>query len=327
MFIEEDIIKWYNNFVYLFYIQENIRKKIKGYIWWIKIGISLIVLIVTIIVVIILAAVVILTLSKNNPIESAKEARFKEDVRTFQDELALAVSKEYADAGGHRDEKITTADFDEIKRYIPSFSEKYRDKFVIQDDELRYTNQLDDIEKEYVQNLNIKEKQKLLPDEYEQNEYIYSLKKGEGILTNVKCSDVKKIVMDMKYTTNTDRFGAGFVMAATYDNSNASPVGLIQLNPNNYTINGLWTWNAISTVEEYSKYKKVTIDILRKYENGAYLKLLTWIDQRQELWELYSVIIYNENNEVIFKGIPCIEKSSGEYGVYDVVSKEFCKIK
>ena len=40
-------------------------------------GISLIVLIVTIIVVIILAAVVILTLSKKNPIESAKEARFK----------------------------------------------------------------------------------------------------------------------------------------------------------------------------------------------------------------------------------------------------------
>ena len=39
-----------------------------------KKGISLIVLIVTIIVVIILAAIVILILSKNNPIESAKEA-------------------------------------------------------------------------------------------------------------------------------------------------------------------------------------------------------------------------------------------------------------
>ena len=63
-------------------------------------------LIITIIVVIILAAVVILTLSKNNPIESAKEARFKEDVRTFQDELALSVSKQYAEAGGHRDTKL-----------------------------------------------------------------------------------------------------------------------------------------------------------------------------------------------------------------------------
>ena len=41
-------------------------------------GISLMVLIVTIIVIIILALTVILTLSKNNPIESAREAKFKE---------------------------------------------------------------------------------------------------------------------------------------------------------------------------------------------------------------------------------------------------------
>ena len=56
-------------------------------------GISLIVLIITIIVVIILAATVIITLSKNNPIESAKEASFKEDVRAFQNELYLYIGK------------------------------------------------------------------------------------------------------------------------------------------------------------------------------------------------------------------------------------------
>ena len=49
-----------------------------------KKGISLIVLIVTIIVIIILAAAVILTLSKNNPVGSAKEAKFKEDIRSFK---------------------------------------------------------------------------------------------------------------------------------------------------------------------------------------------------------------------------------------------------
>ena len=48
-----------------------------------KNGISLIVLIITIIVIIILAAAVILTISKNNPVDSAKEAKFKEDVRSF----------------------------------------------------------------------------------------------------------------------------------------------------------------------------------------------------------------------------------------------------
>ena len=40
-------------------------------------GVSLIVLIVTIIVIVILTVTVILTLSNNNPIESAKEAQFK----------------------------------------------------------------------------------------------------------------------------------------------------------------------------------------------------------------------------------------------------------
>ena len=68
-----------------------------------KNGISLIVLIVTIIVIIILAAAVILTLSKNNPIESSKEAAFKEDIRTFQDELAMYIAKDYTSkAGGKR---------------------------------------------------------------------------------------------------------------------------------------------------------------------------------------------------------------------------------
>ena len=42
-----------------------------------KKGISLIVLIITIIVVIILAAAVIITINKNNPVESAKEATLK----------------------------------------------------------------------------------------------------------------------------------------------------------------------------------------------------------------------------------------------------------
>ena len=45
-----------------------------------KNGISLIVLVITILVMIILAGVVIVSLSKNNPIEKAKEAEFKTNV-------------------------------------------------------------------------------------------------------------------------------------------------------------------------------------------------------------------------------------------------------
>lgn len=112
-----------------------------------KRGISLIVLIITIIVIIILAAVVILTITNNNPIGSAKEAAFKEEVRGFQDELAMTVSKEYMNVQGQRDISITTSVYEEIREKIPSFYEKYKDKYIIVDDELVGTIKLKDKEK------------------------------------------------------------------------------------------------------------------------------------------------------------------------------------
>ena len=120
-----------------------------------KKGISLIVLIVTIIVIIILAAAVILTITKNNPVDSAKEATFKEDVKSFQDDLALTVAKKYTDKQGQRDQKISTSDYDKIKEYIPSFTKKYEDKFIIQDDQLVGTDSLSEKEKTWANDLNI----------------------------------------------------------------------------------------------------------------------------------------------------------------------------
>ena len=128
-----------------------------------KKGISLIVLIVTIIVIIILAAVVVLTISKNNPIESAKEAAFKEDVRTFQDELAMYISKDYTAKAGARDDKITATNYNpsgdpaSVYTYIPSFSKKYEGKFVIKNDELMYKEEMLQQEKIWCQSLNVKE--------------------------------------------------------------------------------------------------------------------------------------------------------------------------
>ena len=120
-----------------------------------KRGISLIVLIVTIIVIIILAAAVILTVNKNNPVDSAKEATFKEDVKAFQDDLALTVAKQYTDNKGQRDEKISTSDYEKIREYIPSFTEKYKGKFIIQDDQLVGTDSLSEKEKMWANDVNI----------------------------------------------------------------------------------------------------------------------------------------------------------------------------
>ena len=120
-----------------------------------KKGISLIVLIVTIIVIIILAAAVILTISKNNPVESAREATFKEDVRAFQDELALTVAKEYTNKQGQRDTKIN-ATASEVTNYIPSLKKEYAGKFVIVNDELKYVeDEVTEKEIEWLDDLDI----------------------------------------------------------------------------------------------------------------------------------------------------------------------------
>ena len=95
-----------------------------------KRGISLIVLIVTIIVIIILAAAVILTITKNNPVSSAKEATFKEDVTAMQDELSMYLSKKYADNPTSFEKSSVNLSGDSIVTELPS-TKKYKDKVSI----------------------------------------------------------------------------------------------------------------------------------------------------------------------------------------------------
>ncbi len=68
-----------------------------------KKGISLIVLIITIIVIIILAGSVILSLTKNNPISTAKEAVFKSDLATIRDEINLYSLNKLTESNGNFD--------------------------------------------------------------------------------------------------------------------------------------------------------------------------------------------------------------------------------
>ena len=92
-----------------------------------KKGISLIVLIVTIIVIIILAAVVVLTISKNNPVSSAKEATFKEDMTSIQDELSMYISKKYTDNPASFDKSSVNLSGDSMVTELSS-TKKYKDK-------------------------------------------------------------------------------------------------------------------------------------------------------------------------------------------------------
>ena len=129
-----------------------------------KRGISLIVLIVTIIVVIILAAVVVLTLSKNNPINSSKEATFKEDIYNFKTELELYKAK-ISGNGEDVTKLYASKDSDpSITDVIPSMSKKYIDKLEVREGKLTYIGK---DREEYLQSrdMNLLPEDELLDDD------------------------------------------------------------------------------------------------------------------------------------------------------------------
>ena len=113
-----------------------------------KRGISLIVLIVTIIVIIILAAVVILTISKNNPVSSAKEATFKEDMANIQDELSMYISKKYTDNPLSFEKSSVNLSGDGMVTELPS-TKKYKDKVSVIKGKLVWAGETDENNTEY----------------------------------------------------------------------------------------------------------------------------------------------------------------------------------
>ncbi|MEG0872913.1 MAG: leucine-rich repeat domain-containing protein [Clostridia bacterium] len=111
-----------------------------------KKGISLIVLVITIIVIIILAAAVILTLNKSNPIENAKEASFKNDIKDYSEALELYISKQTLDSlGEFKKENLDKKAYKEtekiegtIKEILPDMKNEYASKFKIERGKLLY---------------------------------------------------------------------------------------------------------------------------------------------------------------------------------------------
>ena len=104
-----------------------------------KKGISLIVLIITIIVIIILAAAVILTISKNNPVSSAKEATFKEDMASIQDELSMYISKKYTDNPNEFNKSDLNLSGDNMVTELSS-TKKYKEKVLVREGYLVLNN-------------------------------------------------------------------------------------------------------------------------------------------------------------------------------------------
>ena len=113
-----------------------------------KRGISLIVLIVTIIVIIILAAAVILTITKNNPVSSAKEATFKEDMANIQDELSMYLSKKYTDDPLSFEKSSVNLSGDSMVTELPS-TKKYKEKVSVVEGKLTLYDKVSSGEKKW----------------------------------------------------------------------------------------------------------------------------------------------------------------------------------
>ena len=119
-----------------------------------KKGISLITLVVTIVVIIIIATVVILTLNENNPVGRAREATFKSDLKTIEEEYAMYISNKSVESEGRfkldslsASEKRLEYNTKEgvegnIYEVIPSAKKKYEGEFEIIKGELYYKGQV-----------------------------------------------------------------------------------------------------------------------------------------------------------------------------------------
>ncbi|MEG0510996.1 MAG: hypothetical protein RR664_06970 [Clostridia bacterium] len=118
-----------------------------------KSGMSLIVLVITILVMIILAGVVVVSLSKNSPIQKAKEAMFKADASSFKDELNLSVVTKLGENANFNKKDINAAGKDMLK-YIPSLTNKYMDKVEIVNAELVFVGDKES-EKEWAHNVGL----------------------------------------------------------------------------------------------------------------------------------------------------------------------------
>ena len=102
-------------------------------------GISLIVLVITIVVSLILLSVILLTVDKNNPIQSAKEVKFKNDKTNFNDEISISYTNKKSEDMRFKFEDINVAigaksngEY-KIKEYIPSITSEYVDRLGIRE--------------------------------------------------------------------------------------------------------------------------------------------------------------------------------------------------
>ena len=120
-----------------------------------KRGISITILIITIIVMIIISGAVIINLKEDNSVEKADKVVFQQDIKEFSKALDLEMSSSLLEDESFDSYLINEVTYDNIKKYIPKFMEKYEDLLVIEHGELVYIG-TDEDEKDWVNEIGVK---------------------------------------------------------------------------------------------------------------------------------------------------------------------------
>ncbi len=274
-----------------------------------KSGISLIVLVITIIVIIILAVAVILSIANNNPIENSKEAKFKSDLKTMQEELELIKSSNYVDNNGTGYGEVAITDLKSASNYTDDFEVKDGSLYIAS------KNTLTSEEKIWANELGVTEAPIKLGDEITyQGESFYVIG-GDGVGKSIS-TDTQDILLLAKYNLTID---------GTLKQDTTGAQNICDFSSTNY-------WSSVSEItypadlndeEKYSIPKGKTSIITKAKAYGSSLgakegRLMTY-DEAKELKTVNLDILYGTKDGK--KLNYWLGTVSSEYGIWHVNGK------
>ena len=160
-----------------------------------------------------------------------------------------------------------------------------------------------------------------LPEGYQEVEYI-ELDNDEPhltyIISDIKISNISKVICKYGYTKH---YGLGsyhpMILAAYSNNSTSAPW---------ITTDGVASGSV--TINPVAKNESVLdpTEFIAEYNSTSnlFLKIGGWSDiSWTAVGQYYYVKIYDKNNELVFDGIPCYQKSDEKVGMYDLVTNKF----
>ena len=225
---------------------------------------------------------------------------------------------------------------------------KYKDKFFIQDDELVYTNKVEDYEKEWLDKINVS-KYALLPKEYQQVEYIEStgtqyIDTREYVKTNTQVvlefehikqnSSGWKPLLGYRVNRTNNMFSVWITnsLAINYGSVDTSGICSIQYNKKYIVKNKINKWflndNLITTIDSnISENNDYTVLLYALRKSGGS------VEQRGTLSKVFRLYFYDD--DILLKDfIPCYSTTTvtnvdgeicekGTAGLYDLVEGKF----